>query len=100
MTSKTGMLHVRIEDETKARAAAALDGTGLSLSDAVRILVTRIAQDGVLPPGLLLDTEAHDAWFRDKVAEALNDLSAPVSHEDVMAAADRRIARGRIDTGV
>jgi hypothetical protein len=48
----------------------------------------------------LLDTEAHDAWFRDKVAEALNNLSAPLSHEDVMAAADRRIARGRIDTGV
>ncbi|MFN4010768.1 MAG: type II toxin-antitoxin system RelB/DinJ family antitoxin [Pannonibacter sp.] len=100
MTSKTGMLHVRIEDETKARAAAALDGTGLSLSDAVRILVTRIAEDGVLPPGLLLNTEAHDAWFRDKVAEALNDLSAPVSHADVMAAADRRIARGRNDGGI
>ncbi len=37
------------------------------LSDAVRILLTRTANEGALPLELLSGSEADDAWFRTKV---------------------------------
>ncbi len=39
----TEMVHVRIDKRTKARAAKALAAMGLSVSDAVRVLLTRVA---------------------------------------------------------
>ncbi len=65
------MLHVRVDDRLKAKAADTLAGVGLTLSDAVRILLTGVAAEGGLPAGLAADPEAHDAWFRAKVREAL-----------------------------
>jgi DNA-damage-inducible protein J len=78
------MLHVRVDDELKTRASEVLAEVGLTLSDAVRILLTQVANDGGLPPGLVVDTEAHDAWFRAKVLEALGDRRPAASHEEVM----------------
>ena len=46
---KSSMLHVRIDDQTKAQATAALEAMGLSVSDAVRILLKRIATDQAFP---------------------------------------------------
>jgi mRNA interferase YafQ len=43
------MVHVRIDKRTKARAAKALASMGLSVSDAVRVLLTRVAAEKVLP---------------------------------------------------
>ena len=48
-------------------AAAVLDSMGLTVSDAVRILLTRVATEGALPFPLSADFAAHDAWFRAKV---------------------------------
>ena len=67
----SSMLHVRIDDKLKADATKTLASFGLTVSDAVRILLTRITTEGGLPAGLTSDPEAHDAWFRDKVREAL-----------------------------
>jgi len=67
------MLHVRVDDKVKTQAAEALAGVGLTLSDAVRILLTRVAREGGLPAGLTADPDAYDAWFRTKVREALED---------------------------
>lgn len=78
------MLHVRVDDELKADAAKNLAHFGLTVSDAVRILLTRISKEGGLPVGLTTDPEAHDAWFRDKVKEALADTQPTVSHNQVM----------------
>ena len=77
----TSMLHVRVDDELKANAAKNLASFGLTVSDAVRILLTRITKEGGLPIGLTADPEAHDAWFRDKVKEALADTRPSVSHK-------------------
>jgi len=85
MPAQTSMLHVRVDDRLKARAAEALAGVGLTLSDAVRILLTRITAEGGLPPGLTADPGPHDAWFRDKVREALDDPGPTVPHDRVMA---------------
>ena len=73
MPAQTSMLHVRVNDQLKAQASSALAGVGLTLSDAVRILLTRVATEGGLPAGLTADLEAYDAWFRAKVQEALDD---------------------------
>lgn len=45
----TEMVHVRIDKRTKAQAAKALAAMGLSVSDAVRVLLTRVAAEKSLP---------------------------------------------------
>lgn len=84
MPANTTMLHIRIDEDVKTRAAAALEGVGLTLSDAVRILLTRVAKEGGLPPGLTVTEETYDDWFRRKVQEALDDPGPLLSHEDAV----------------
>ena len=84
MAAQTSMLHVRVNDKIKNEAAERLESVGLTLSDAVRILLTRIANEGGLPPGLVADSAKYDAWFKAKVHEALNDNSPAIPHEQVM----------------
>lgn len=43
------MVRARIDAVTKARAAAALEAMGLSISDAIRLLMLRIADEKRLP---------------------------------------------------
>ncbi|WP_456237615.1 type II toxin-antitoxin system RelB/DinJ family antitoxin, partial [Alkalimonas mucilaginosa] len=69
----TSMLHVRVDKQLKTDAAEKLADFGLTVSDAVRILLTRVIKEGGLPAGLTADPTAHDAWFRAKVHEALAD---------------------------
>lgn len=82
--AQTSMLHVRVDEELKADAAKKLASVGLTISDAVRILLTRVTKEGGLPAGLTIDPEAHDAWFREKVKEALADTRPTVPHQQVM----------------
>ena len=84
MPANTTMLHIRIDEDVKTRAAAALEGVGLTLSDAVRILLTRVANEGGLPPGLTVTEETYDDWFRRKVQEALDDPGPLLSHVDAV----------------
>ncbi len=92
MPAQTSMLHVRVDDQVKARAAEALSAVGLSLSDAVRILLTRVAAEGGLPAGLTADPEAYDAWFRAKVQAALADTRPDKGHDAVMSDLRSRLA--------
>lgn len=48
MTTST-MVHVRVDEKTKARATKALASMGLSVSDAVRVFLTRVAVEQQLP---------------------------------------------------
>ncbi|MBR0663091.1 type II toxin-antitoxin system RelB/DinJ family antitoxin [Roseomonas hellenica] len=95
MVAHTSMLHIRVDDKLKADAAQTLANFGLTLSDAVRILLTRIAKEGALPVGLTADPEAYDAWFRAKVHEALADARPAVPHRQVMDEAQAIIDRKR-----
>lgn len=45
----TTMLHVRVDDEMKTQASEALAAMGLSVSDAVRILLKRVVSDQAFP---------------------------------------------------
>lgn len=84
MAGSTSMLHVRMDDKLKAAAAKTLSKLGLTISDAVRILLTRVVQEGALPAGLTADPKAYDAWFRAKVKEALADQRPALPHPRVM----------------
>lgn len=95
MPAQTSMLHIRVDDQLKAQATDALAGVGLTLSDAVRILLTRVAREGGLPAGLTADPDSYDAWFRSKVQEALDDLRPAVPHAQVMQEAQALIDKKR-----
>jgi DNA-damage-inducible protein J len=43
------MLHIRVDQKLKDKATETLDQMGLSLSEAVRLLLTRIAVERALP---------------------------------------------------
>ena len=45
----TAMVHVRVDERTKQRAAKILAGMGISVSDAVRTLLVRVAAEKALP---------------------------------------------------
>lgn len=62
----TSMLHVRVNQETKARASEALEAMGLSVSDAVRILLHRVVADQAFP----LELKVPNAQTREAMAEA------------------------------
>ena len=65
------LLYVRVAPALKAKA---LSRVGLILSDAVGIILTRIAKEKGLPAELTC-TEEHDRWFKAKVQAALEDTT-------------------------
>jgi DNA-damage-inducible protein J len=67
------LVQTRIDPDVKERAAAVLGELGITVSDAVRILLTRTANEGALPFSLAKAEPGHDAWFRARVQEALDD---------------------------
>jgi DNA-damage-inducible protein J len=90
------LVQTRIDSAVKKRAAAVLDELGITVSDAVRILLTRTANEGVLPFTPTANTAEYDAWFRAKVQEALDDTRPAIPHDTVKAHfAKRRAAASR-----
>jgi DNA-damage-inducible protein J len=49
MMATSAMVHVRVDEKTKASATKALASMGLSVSDAVRVFLTRVAAEQQLP---------------------------------------------------
>jgi len=45
----TAMVHVRVDEKVKEDAAKTLAAMGMSVSDAVRLLLVRVAAEKVLP---------------------------------------------------
>jgi DNA-damage-inducible protein J len=66
MTAHTSMLHIRVDDETKALAAEALALMGLSMADAVRLFLRRVVTDQAFP----LELKVPNATTRAAMAEA------------------------------
>ena len=62
----TSMLHVRVDDDVKAQASEALAAMGLSISDAVRILLKRVVNDQAFP----LELKVPNAQTRAAMEEA------------------------------
>jgi len=62
----TTMVHVRLDERVKARAEKALAAMGLSISDAVRVLLTRVAAEKALP----FEVKVPNATTRAAIEEA------------------------------
>ncbi len=98
--SANALIQTRIDAGVKAQASIVLERMGLTVSDAVRILLTRTAHEGALPFELAMDSDTYDAWFRAKVREALEDPRPDISSEEVEAEfAARRAAALRKSAG-
>lgn len=85
--SQSAMLHIRVEDEIKVQATEALAAMGLSMSDAVRILLKRVVNDQAFPLELKVPNAATRAAMKesrakmkagkarfDSAADLINDL--------------------------
>ena len=79
----SALIQTRIDPEIRDKATEVLAKSGLTVSDAVRILLTRTANEGALPMDLTAQSDEYDAWFRAKVQEALDDPRPDIPSEVV-----------------
>jgi DNA-damage-inducible protein J len=86
----SALVQTRIDPTVKEKAATVLEELGLTVSDAVRIMLTRTANEGALPFDLSPDA-AHDRWFRAKMQEAIAGLEDG-SNAEISEAEWKRIA--------
>jgi DNA-damage-inducible protein J len=66
MAAHTSMLHIRVDNETKAQATQALATMGLSVSEAVRLFLHRVVVDQAFP----LELKVPNTETRKAMAEA------------------------------
>jgi DNA-damage-inducible protein J len=81
-------VRARIDTDTKERAADALESMGLSISDAIRMLMVRVASDRRLP----FEVKSPNSVTREAMAEldagkakrfaGVDDLMADLHAED------------------
>jgi DNA-damage-inducible protein J len=90
--ASNALVQTRIDADVKERATAVLERQGMTVSDAVRVLLTRTANEGAVPFTPVNDA-AYDAWFRAKVQEALDDPRPLISTEEVDRRAELRRTR-------
>lgn len=70
------LIQTRIDGTVKQEAAAVLDDIGLTVSDAVRLLLTRVARDKALPFELLTPNAATVAAMREARAGNLDSFES------------------------
>jgi DNA-damage-inducible protein J len=78
------LVQARIDGEIKAQATAALAAMGLTVSDAIRILLTRVAREKSMPPELLIPNATTIAAMEE--ARARKDLPRAHSIEELFEA--------------
>lgn len=84
----TEMVHVRIDKRIKTKAAKTLASMGLSVSDAVRVLLTRVAAEKALPFAVKAPNATSVAAMREarggKLASFrdVSDLMADLNADD------------------
>ena len=88
MSTADTYVRARIDANTKERAAAALEAMGLSISDAIRLLMRRVAEERCLP----FEVKVPNAVTRQAIAEleagkgkrfaSVDDLMADLHADD------------------
>ena len=82
MTIADSYVRARIDTKTKKRATEALEAMGLSISDAIRLLMLRIAEERRLP----FDVKVPTATTRKAMAELEAGKGKRFAHvDDLMA---------------
>lgn len=69
-------VRTRIDQQIKDEAAAVLEAMGLTVSDAVRMLLTRIALEQALPSGLVTPNPATIAALKEARAGGLRKFGS------------------------
>ena len=84
----TTMVHVRVDETVKTQAAATLAEIGLSVSDAVRMLLVRVAAERALPLDVRMPNAETAAAIREMEngqgarLESIDDLLADLNADD------------------
>ena len=85
------VVQTRIPTGVKLRAASALGGMGLTISDAVRLMLTRVANEGRLPFELapnpvtmaaIQELEEGKGHRVESVAKLVDDLMREIDEEE------------------
>ena len=90
MNAHSSMLHIRLDDELKAKATETLAAMGLTASDAVRLLFHRIVADQAFP----LELKVPNAETRSAIEESRAIMARrPRFHnaESLIADLDREV---------
>lgn len=82
MTTADTYVRARIDAVTKERATDALKSMGLSVSDAIRLLMLRIADEQCLP----FDVKVPNATTREAIAELEAGKAAKFSSVEALMA--------------
>lgn len=88
MPTSDTYVRARIDSVTKQRASEALDAMGLSVSDAIRLLMLRIADEHRLPFDIKVPSTATRAAIaelesgRGKAFDSVDALMADLNEED------------------
>ena len=80
---QTQLVQARVDGEVKAQAAAALADIGLTVSDAVRILLTKVAREKTMPLELMTPNAATLAAMEE--AQNRHNLPRFNTIEELMA---------------
>ena len=84
----TTMVHIRIDEQVKAQASEALAAMGLSVSDAVRMMLVRVAAEKALPFDVRAPNAETVAAMREldegrgKRFDSVEDLMADLNADD------------------
>ena len=82
------LVQARIDPEVKREASVVLAAMGLSVSDAVRLMLTRVAVEKALPFDLLIPNETTLAAMREARAGVLKSVGSAGELMDVLNAED------------
>ena len=66
MAAQTSMIHIRVDDKIKAQATETLSAMGLTVSDAVRLLLHRVVAEQAFP----FELKVPNAETREALVEA------------------------------
>ena len=87
--AQNAIVRARIDEQIKEEAATVLATMGLTVSDAFRIMMTRIAREKALPFGPLVPNEETINTMREarqgknvKTFNSIDDLMADLNSED------------------
>ena len=86
--SANALVTTRIDETIKEEATVVLKAIGLTVSDAVRLLLTKIAQDHVLPFDIAIPNKTTIKTIKEsrtkklKKFDSVKDLMADLNEED------------------
>ncbi len=86
----TAFVRARINEDIRDKAAEVLDGMGLTVSDVMRMTLTRIARDKALPIGLTVPNPVTLAAMEE--ARAMSTAKFDTA-QDMFDALDKEVGR-------